>query len=682
MSANRLFYQLIAVALALVISLTACAPRVASTPISPTAASAPTTEVLPTNPTPEASPAVEAPPLEFKGHTRRLWGVAFSPDDKYLATGSSDKTARLWDLATGETIRIFSGHTGELGEVVFSPDGKYLLTGSTDKTARLWEVASGETAQIFSGHTGSVDSVAFSPDGKYIVTAGGGDKTARIWDVASGKTLHILTGHRDLVIRVAYSPDGKYVLTGSVDHTARLWDAATGSEIRVFDHPEVVGSIAFSPDSKTIATGGEDNVTRLWDVNTGELLNTFIGHTGFVQGVAFSPDGRFLLTGSADMTVRLWDLATNETIRVFRGHRADVQTVTFSPDGNLIATASTDSAARVWNLQASYGVLPDQSNPSAITLRLAVSDPGGSPSEPYVFEFMEQVQVLSGGDITIEPVWEAAGNWSTGDPIDGRYEVGVIQFVREGKFELGLTGSRAFDVHSITSFQTLQAPFLIDNDALSKAVATSDIATRMLDHLSSSGMTGLTLWPEDLRHPFSLIPGQPILLPEDFTGLKVRAIPSEVTYALIETLGGNARLTDSDYQAAESGLRQGASLTGTPTATGNVTFFAKYRVLIANGPAFANLSEDQRTILREAAAATQQKAITEYLSEADAASAWCADGGSIVLASAEQVAAFEVAAQPVFDMIAQDPLNAELIAAIRELKANTEPSPGAEACTP
>ena len=139
---------------------------------------------------------------------------------------------------------------------------------------------------------------------------------------------------------------------------------------------------------------------------------------------------------------------------------------------------------------------------------------------------------------------------------------------------------------------------------------------------------------------------------------------------------------DEGYQAAESGLRQGFSLTGTPTATGNVIFFPKFQVLFVNGAAFEKLSETQQNILRQAAIATQKKAIAEHPSEVDAATAWCADGGSIVMASDEQVAAFEAAAQPVFEHIEQDPLNAALIAAIRELKANTEPSPGAEACAP
>jgi hypothetical protein len=261
-------------------------------------------------------------------------------------------------------------------------------------------------------------------------------------------------------------------------------------------------------------------------------------------------------------------------------------------------------------------------------------------------------------------------------------EVGVVQLVKERQADLGLAGSRAFDMEGITSFQALQAPFLITNDALSKAVATSDIASRMLDSLSSTEVVGLTLWPEDLRHPFSVDRDKPILAPEDFVGLNIRALRSDVTYTLLEALGATPMLDDEGYQGAESGLRQGASLNGRPTATGNVTFFAKYQVLFANGFAFEKLSEEQRTVLRNAAAAIQEKAIAEHPSEVDAAIAWCADGGSIVLASDQQVAAFEAAAQPVYLKIEQDSFNAEMISAIRELKANTPSSAGAEACAP
>lgn len=308
-----------------------------------------------------------------------------------------------------------------------------------------------------------------------------------------------------------------------------------------------------------------------------------------------------------------------------------------------------------------------------VTLRLAMADEEDRPSGPYVLEFIEQVKTLSNGSISIEPIWEAGNDTEAG------FEVGVIQLVRNGKAELGLSGSRAFDNESITSFQALQAPFLIDNDALSKAVATSDISTQMLDSLSSSGLIGLTLWPEDLRHPFSVVPDKFLLSPEDFAGLDIRATPSNITYLLIETLGGKP-VFFQDYEGAESGLRQGASLTGAPTATGNITFFAKYQVLFANGHAVEKLSENQRAILRNAAMKTQEKAITEHPSEAEASDAWCADGGSIVMANADQIAALEASAMPVFEKIEQDPMSAKLISMIRELKVKTQASPGAEAC--
>jgi WD40 repeat protein/transcriptional regulator with XRE-family HTH domain len=294
--------------------------------------------------------SLEAPPRVFRDHTGPIFDVDISPDGQYLATGSVDTTARLWDLATGETIRTFSGHTGAIDGISFSPDGKTLATGSADHTVRLWDVASGETVQVFSVHTGEVGDVEFSPDGQSLVSTAG-DPTARLWDVASGQTLHVFTGHSDLVIRVAYSPDGKYVLTGSLDDTARLWDAATGEELRVFSgHTGDVSSVAFSPDSKQIATGDEHTV-RLWDAETGEIEREFSGHRAWVAGIEFSPDGQLLLTGSGDRTALLWDIETGQTLRVFGGITAVLQDVAFSPDGRLAVTAGDDKIAKVWSLQ-------------------------------------------------------------------------------------------------------------------------------------------------------------------------------------------------------------------------------------------------------------------------------------------------------------------------------------------
>jgi TRAP-type C4-dicarboxylate transport system substrate-binding protein len=315
--------------------------------------------------------------------------------------------------------------------------------------------------------------------------------------------------------------------------------------------------------------------------------------------------------------------------------------------------------------------IPDQ----PVTLRFAIADAEGRASDPYVHEFIDQVKILSKGNIIIEPTWDAGAETT---PV---FEQGVVKIVKEGQYDLGLASSRAWDSLGVTSFQALQAPFLITNDALAEAVASGDIAKRMLDGLSSVNVTGLALWPEDLRHPFSVVSGEPILSPHDFEGKTVRVVPSEISNLLIKTLGGKP-IFGNDYQRAESGLRQGFDLTGTPIATGNVIFFPKFQVLFANGAAFAKLSEAQQVIIHKAAEATQKKAIEEHMSEVDAATAWCADGGTIVMASQEQVAAFEAAAKPVFDKIEQDPQSAEFIAAIREIKTKTVPSPVGEACEP
>jgi len=156
-------------------------------------------------------------------HGKVVLSVALSPDCKTIVTGSFDKTARLWDAATGRPLGQPLAHSGLVYSVAFSPAGKRILTGSFDKTARLWDADSGHPLGHPLEHSASVMSVAYSPDGKTILT-GSRDKTARLWDATSGRPLGQPLEHSGTVWSVAFSPDGRSLLTSDL-RTARLWEA-------------------------------------------------------------------------------------------------------------------------------------------------------------------------------------------------------------------------------------------------------------------------------------------------------------------------------------------------------------------------------------------------------------------------------------------------------------------------
>jgi RNA polymerase sigma factor (sigma-70 family) len=237
-----------------------------------------------------------------------LRALVFSAGGRQLAWGARDKTAKISDGATGKVLTTLSGHGGSIYAVAVAPDSQSLATGSSDKTVRLWDWQ-GKPKGTLAGHADAILAVAFVPHSQLLAT-GGRDRTIKLWHLVAPTERASLRGHADWVTALAVSPDGKLLVSGSKDKTIKLWDldAEPRERLTLERHAAGVLCVAISPDGGTLATGSEDGAVKLWDLSTGKLWTTLSGHTAAVNAAVFAPDGKTLATGSKDTTVRLWSI--------------------------------------------------------------------------------------------------------------------------------------------------------------------------------------------------------------------------------------------------------------------------------------------------------------------------------------------------------------------------------------
>ncbi len=285
-------------------------------------------------------------------HTNLVEGLAFAPDGQRLASCGDDAAIRIWDTHTGTTLETIVVQ-GAVYTVAWSSDGTHLACACFDGRIQVWDLQETQPAvpaQTLSGHTHWVMSLAFAPDSTRLAS-GSWDYTVRLWDVASGRCLHTLKGHTDHVYAVAWSPDGRTLASGGFDGALWLWDVERDAYRTVMHgHTAQVYGIAFTPDSRLLVSGGEDLTLRVWDVESGRCERIIQSYAVALYDMAWRPDGTQLACAGSGDLVTIWDDANLAPSRVLRGQSwAVFGGVAWSPDGELLASSGRDSAIRLWD---------------------------------------------------------------------------------------------------------------------------------------------------------------------------------------------------------------------------------------------------------------------------------------------------------------------------------------------
>ena len=328
----------------------------------------------------------------YAGHHGRIPFAAFSHDERFAATGSTDQTARIWRFSerpgvgevrpmtetparafspngsrvvtvignwrariwrvhTGEPLVDLEGHQDDVSFASFSPDGTLVATSSFDRTGRVWDARTGETRAELKGHRGIVVTAVFSPDGTRVLTASH-DGTARIWDVETGASVRVLRGHTNWLMAATFGPTGDRVATSAIDG-ARFWDVNVHGEPSQLDVSRRTGGsywMSLSPDGRTALTSSTRNRAVLLDAETGRIRVRLSGHDGNVILTSFAPSGRRALTLSEDRTVRVWRTSDGVELVALHPPEDEFQHATFSADGNEVLTVTARGVVRTWPL--------------------------------------------------------------------------------------------------------------------------------------------------------------------------------------------------------------------------------------------------------------------------------------------------------------------------------------------
>jgi WD40 repeat protein/transcriptional regulator with XRE-family HTH domain len=287
--------------------------------------------------------------LVLQAHTYTVMALAFSPDERILATGSWDGSVKLWDLEHG-TLLWTAWHSDSVNCVTFALDGRIVVSSGNDAVIRLWDAASGTYRQALTGHKGPVFALVCNPDGS-MLASGGFDGVIRLWNLSAAQpetSVQLLSGHTNWVSGLAFAPDGRTLASGSWDRTVKLWDVERLDERQtLMGHTDWVFRVAWSPDGRLLASCGPDRTIWLWDAEKSSYRMALHGHTAVVRDLAFTSE-TLLLSGGEDGTLRMWDVERGQCVQIMQSYAVSLYDIDWSPSGSQLACAGSDLLVAIW----------------------------------------------------------------------------------------------------------------------------------------------------------------------------------------------------------------------------------------------------------------------------------------------------------------------------------------------